>query len=190
MIYTGLNEFVKYFYPQLNKQGLIIDVRDNGGGHVSPMIIERLMRKFVFFCITRNGQPEVNPDEMHYGSKVALVNQYSASDGDIFTYRFKKMGLGKVIGKRTWGGVVGIRGSLPFVDGGDLRKPEFSRYDENGVWCIEGVGVEPDIEVENDPAEEYRGIDRQLDRAIEEVLKDIKANPKEIHPIPPYPVKN
>lgn len=190
MIYTGLNEFVKYFYPQLNKQGLIIDVRDNGGGHVSPMIIERLMRKFVFFCITRNGQPEVNPDEMHYGSKVALVNQYSASDGDIFTYRFKKMGLGKVIGKRTWGGVVGIRGSLPFVDGGDLRKPEFSRYDENGVWCIEGVGVEPDIEVENDPAEEYRGIDRQLDRAIEEVLKDMRANPKNIVPIPPYPVKN
>ncbi|HPY76023.1 MAG: PD40 domain-containing protein [Planctomycetes bacterium] len=190
MMYTGLNEFAKYFYPQLNKPGLIIDVRHNGGGHVSPMIAARLAKKLVFFVITRNGQPDVNPDETHYGSKVALIDQYSASDGDIFAYRFRKLGLGKLIGTRTWGGVVGIRGSLPFVDGGSLHKPEFSRYDEQGNWIMEGVGVEPDIEVENDPALEFQDIDRQLERAIEEVLRDIEANPKTITPIPPYPIKN
>ncbi len=172
----GLNEFVKYFYPQLAKKALIIDDRGNGGGNVSPMIIERLNREIQRSNTARNvefiGQ---TPTKMMLGPKVLLINNYSASDGDLFPYGFKKHQLGKVIGTRTWGGVVGIRGSLPFVDGADLRKPEFASFSaDESKWIIEGHGVEPDIEIDNDPAREYEGIDDQLNKAIEVVLDELK----------------
>ncbi|GMU87322.1 MAG: tricorn protease [Ignavibacteriales bacterium] len=186
----GLNEFVKYYYPQLEKEGLIIDVRGNGGGNVSPQIIERLQRKLTMIDMARNGMPGTNPSGMHFGPKVALADEFSASDGDIFSYRFKFHKLGKLIGKRTWGGVVGIRGSLPFVDGGFLNRPEFSRYDVEGKeWIMEGYGVDPDIYVDNDPALEYEGVDQQLDRAIEEIKNELKTRTKLPDP-PPYPKKN
>ena len=108
------------------------------------------------------------------GPKVLLMDNYSASDGDLFPYQFKKLEMGTIIGLRSWGGVVGIRGSLPFIDGGDLRRPEFAPFDENGNWVIEGYGVEPDIVVDNDPAKEYAGEDQQLNKAIEVVLKQLK----------------
>jgi len=187
---AGLNEFVKHFYPQLSKKALIIDVRGNGGGNVSPMLIERLRREIAMITISRNGVPGINPDEMIWGPKVALCDEFSASDGDIFTYRFKHYKLGKVIGKRTWGGVVGIRGTLPFTDGGVLNRPEFSRYDVEGKeWIMEGYGVDPDIVVDNDPAREVAGQDDQLDKAIEVILNDLKTQEKTIPPPPPYPVK-
>jgi tricorn protease len=172
----GLNEFVKYFYPQLAKKALIIDDRGNGGGNVSPMIIERLNREIQRNNTARNveviGQ---TPTKMMLGPKVLLINNYSASDGDLFPYGFKKHQLGKVIGTRTWGGVVGIRGSLPFIDGADLRKPEFASFSaDESKWIIEGFGVEPDIEIDNDPAREYEGIDDQLNKAIEVVLDELK----------------
>lgn len=186
----GLNEFVKHFYPQLNKKALIIDDRGNGGGNVSPMIIERLRRELVLMRMARNTDYYTMPRQILVGPKVLLIDNYSASDGDLFAYQFKEMGLGKVIGVRTWGGVVGIRGSLPFIDGGDLRKPEFSTYDLEGNWAIEGVGVEPDIRVENDPAKEYAGEDEQLNKAIEVILKEMEDFPYEkLQPIPPYPDK-
>ena len=186
----GLNEFVKYFYPQIRKKGLIIDVRGNGGGNVSPMLIERLRREIVMIDFARNGAPATDPSAMIYGPMVCLADEFSASDGDLFTYRFKTHKLGKVIGKRTWGGVVGIRGSLPLLDGGYLNKPEFSRYDVEGQkWIIEGYGVEPDIYVDNDPAKEYMGIDQQLNKAIDVILEELKTKEKEVPPLPPYPVK-
>ena len=186
----GLNEFVKYFYPQIRKKGLIIDVRGNGGGNVSPMLIERLRREIVMIDFGRNGAPGPDPAAMIYGPMVCLADEFSASDGDLFTYRFKKHKLGKVVGKRTWGGVVGIRGSLPLLDGGSLNKPEFSRYDVEGKnWIIEGYGVEPDIYVDNDPAKEYAGIDQQLNKALEVILEELKTQEKEVPPLPPYPVK-
>jgi len=186
----GLNEFVKYYYPQLEKKALIIDVRGNGGGNVSPMIIERLRREVAMINIARNSIPFVNPGGFVWGPKVCLIDEFSASDGDIFPYRFKKHKLGKLIGKRTWGGVVGIRGSLPMLDGGTLRKQEFSRYDIEGKeWIMEGYGVEPDIFVDNDPAQEYAGIDQQLNKAIEVVLDELETQEKTIPNIPPYPVK-
>ena len=186
----GLNEFVKQFYPQVKKKALIVDVRGNGGGFVSGMIIERLRREIAMITIARNTVPSTEPDAMIYGPMVCLADEFSASDGDIFPYRFKQYHLGKVIGKRTWGGVVGIRGSLPFVDGGSLNKPEFSRYGIEGKeWIMEGKGVEPDIYVDNDPAKEYAGDDQQLDRAIQEILTELKTKEKEIPPHPPYPVK-
>ncbi|KAA3611321.1 MAG: protease [Calditrichaeota bacterium] len=184
----GLNEFVKHFYPQIRKKALIVDVRGNGGGNVSPMIIERLRREAVMINMARNTSPGPNPGSIIYGPMIALADEFSASDGDIFTFRFKKHKLGKVVGKRTWGGVVGIRGSLPFVDGGDLRKPEFSRYDLEGKkWLMEGIGVEPDIYVDNDPYKEFTGEDQQLNRAVKEIMDELKTKKKEIKPIPAYP---
>ncbi len=186
----GLNEFVKHFYPQLNKEALIIDDRGNGGGNVSPMIIERLNRELTMYGMARNTGITTKPAQILNGPKVLLLDNYSASDGDLFPYQFKKLGIGTVIGVRSWGGVVGIRGSLPFIDGADMRKPEFAPFDVDGKkWIIEGYGVDPDIEIKNDPAREYKGIDDQLDKAIEVVLKDLtkrKATPE----IPVKPVKN
>lgn len=186
----GLNEFVKYYYPQLKKEALIIDVRGNGGGNVSPMIIERLRRELAMIDIARNGVPNLNPGGMVLGPKVSLIDEFSMSDGDIFTYRFKHYKLGPVIGKRSWGGVVGIRGSLPLLDGGFLNRPEFSRYNIEGTeWIMEGYGVDPDIVVENDPASDFEGKDDQLNKAIEVILEEMKKNPAKISPPPPYPDK-
>ena len=187
----GLNEFVKYFYPQTyGREGLIVDVRGNGGGNVSPQIIERLRRENIMIDIARN--TAISPDQggMVLGPKVMLIDEFSASDGDIVAYRFKKLKLGPVIGKRTWGGVVGIRGSLPLLDGGFLNRPEFSRYDIEGKeWIMEGKGVEPDIYVDNDPAKEFAGIDEQLNKAIEVLKEEMKKNPAKLPEPPPYPDK-
>jgi len=186
----GLNEFVKYFYPQLKKKALIIDVRGNGGGSVSAMIIDRLVREITMIGIARNSIPTADPEAAFLGPKVALCDEFSASDGDIFPYRFKTLGVGKVIGKRTWGGVVGIRGSLPLLDGGVLFKPEFASAGAAGQgWIIEGHGVDPDIVVDNDPAREFAGIDDQLTKGIEVILEELKTKGRELPPVPPFPVK-
>jgi tricorn protease len=184
----GLNEFIKYFYPQISKKALIIDDRGNGGGFVSSLVAERLSKELVYYEVVRNTTGAPDP-QGHYGPKVLLMNEYSASDGDIFPYRFKKYGLGITIGKRTWGGVVGIRGTLPIVDDGFLTRPEFAPYLAAG-FIIEGHGVDPDIVVDNDPAKEYAGIDEQLNRAIEELLTQLKTKQQDVPPIPPYPDKS
>lgn len=187
----GLNEFVKYFYPQLSKRALIIDDRGNGGGNVSPMIIERLNREMTMIRTARNTDASPGRLEMVWGPKCMLIDHYSASDGDLFPYQFKKLKMGKVIGTRSWGGVVGIRGSLPFIDGGSLMRPEFAPYDTEGKeWIIEGHGVDPDILIENDPAKEYAGEDQQLDKAVEVILDELKNWPKELPAAPPFPDKS
>jgi tricorn protease len=191
MSVEGLNEFVKYYYPQIRKDGLIVDVRGNGGGNVSQQIIERLRREVAMIDIARNTAYSPDPDGTIVGPKVMLLDEFSASDGDIVAYRFKKYKIGPIVGKRSWGGVVGIRGSLPLLDGGFLMKPEFSRYDVEGKeWIMEGKGVEPDIYVDNDPAKEFAGDDQQLDKAIEVVLDLLKKNPPVVPPPPPYPDKS
>jgi Uncharacterized protein related to the periplasmic component of the Tol biopolymer transport system len=185
----GLNEFVKYFYPQLTKKALIIDDRGNGGGNVSPMIIERLRREAAMWTVTRNGgAAEIKPNQMMNGPKVLLFNKYSASDGDLFPWQFKHYKLGTTIGTRSWGGVVGIRGSLPFIDGGTLNRPEFAPFDQNGNWIIEGHGVDPDIVIDNNPYDEFNGIDAQLDKAIEVILEQMKDWP-EAPAVPAWPDK-
>jgi tricorn protease len=187
----GLNEFTKQYFPQIKKKGLIVDVRGNGGGFVSPLVIDRLRRALVMVELARNGTPQTNPPQTFLGPMVALCNEFSASDGDIFPFRFKSNGLGKLIGKRTWGGVVGIRNSLPFTDGGSLNRPEFAPYAKDGKdWVIEGYGVDPDIVVDNDPAKEFKGEDEQLNRAIEEIQKDMKTKPGVLPTPPPYPNRN
>ncbi len=188
---AGLNEFIKHFYPQLDKKALIIDDRGNGGGNVSPMIIERLNRELTRSNMSRNATiPGHTPRQMLVGPKVLLINNYSASDGDLFPYSFKKRKMGKVIGVRSWGGVVGIRGSLPFIDGADMRKPEFASYSsDESKWIIEGYGVDPDIWVDNDPAKEYAGEDQQLEKAIEVILEELKTFNKTVPAIPAFPNK-
>ena len=183
----GLNEFVKHFYPQLEKKALIIDVRGNGGGNVSPQLIERLRREIAMIAIARNSVPTTSPGAMLYGPMVCLVNEFSASDGDLFPFRFRHYKLGKLVGKRSWGGVIGIRGSLPFVDGGSLNKPEFASYDIEGkTWPIENHGVDPDIVVDNEPGEEFRGNYQQLTRGIEVILDELRTW-KALPPPPPFP---
>ncbi|PYL89993.1 MAG: hypothetical protein DMF14_11250 [Verrucomicrobia bacterium] len=187
----GLNEFTKLYFPQIRKKALIVDVRGNGGGFVSPLVIERLRRALVMVGIARNGMPATDPPQTFLGRMVTLIDEFSASDGDIFPYRFKTLGLGKLIGKRTWGGVIGIRDSLPLVDGGQFFKPEFAPYSKEGKdWIIESHGVDPDIVVDNDPAKEFRGEDQQLDRAIQEIQEELKTKRYDLPPVPPYPNRN
>ena len=172
----GLNEFSRYFYPQLDKEGLIIDDRANGGGNVSPMILERLSRE-PYRLTMRRGSARIGtvPDAVQVGPKVCLINKYSASDGDLFPWGFRALGLGKLIGTRTWGGIVGISGSLPYMDGTDIRVPFFTSFDpKTGNWIIENQGVDPDILIDNDPVKEWNGEDQQLDRAIQEVMKELQ----------------
>ena len=172
----GLNEFARYFYPQLDKEALIIDDRANGGGNVSPMIIERLLRQAYRMTMYRGQERNGTiPDATHHGPKVLLVDKYSASDGDLFPWSFKANNLGTVIGTRTWGGIVGISGSLPYIDGTDVRVPFFTNYDaKTGEWIVENHGVDPDILIDNDPIKEYMGEDEQLNKAIEVALEQIK----------------
>lgn len=181
----GLNEFARYFYPQLDKEALVIDDRANGGGNVSPMIIERLLRR-PYRLTMRRGSTKVGtvPDATLVGPKVLLVNKYSASDGDLFPWSFKANGIGKVVGTRTWGGIIGISGSLPYMDGTDVRVPFFTNYDAaTGQWIVENHGVDPDILVDNDPVREQAGQDQQLDKAIEVILEELKDR----RPLPAVP---
>lgn len=188
----GLNQFARYFYPQLDKEALIIDDRGNGGGNVSPMIIERLLRKPGLGTMRRNSKTASLKPDAHVGPKVCLIDQYSASDGDLFPWQFQHYGIGTLIGQRTWGGVVGISGTLPFIDGGDMRKPEYAHFAPDGSsFIIEGEGVHPDIEVVNDPYVEYQGTDAQLTRAITVLLDELaKAKPTGVPKIPPFPDKS
>lgn len=188
----GLNQFARYFYPQLDKEALIIDDRGNGGGNVSPMIIERLLRKPSLGTMLRNNKTASIKPDAHVGPKVCLIDQYSASDGDLFPWQFRHHGIGPLIGQRTWGGVVGISGTLPFIDGGDLRKPEFAHFAADGSsFIIEGEGVHPDIEVVNDPYAEYKGHDAQLERGIALLLQQLAEGiPTGVPSIPPFPDKS
>ena len=184
----GLQEFIRQYYPQLRKEGLIVDVRANGGGFVSEMILERLRRKTVGMGSTRSARPSPYPDASFNGPMVALISEYSASDGDIFPYYFREYGLGPLIGKRTWGGVVGIRGlGSGMIDGGYTFVPEFGTYSMKGAWVIENEGVAPDIEVDDLPGDVMAGKDAQLDRAIAEIEKRVKENPPVWPPEPKSP---
>ena len=192
----GLNEFVKQYYPQIRKEGMIIDVRYNGGGFVDQLIFERLRRVLAGMESARNWENSSGntiPPVVFHGYMAAITNQYAASDGDFFSEFFKIYKLGPLIGERTWGGVRGIRGMMPLIDGGSVSRPEFSLYGLDSKWMVENRGVAPDIEVDDRPDDVVRGKDAQLERAIQEVMKQIEANPKKLPARPPdlpaYPDK-
>ncbi|HZQ25510.1 MAG TPA: PDZ domain-containing protein [Terriglobales bacterium] len=187
----GLNQFVKQFFPQIRKQGLIIDVRYNGGGFVDQLIFERLRRILAGMDSARNWTSSTVPDVVFHGALVGITNRMAASDGDLFSYYFKYYKLGPLIGERTWGGVRGIRGNIPLIDGGYITRPEFALYGLDSKWLIENHGVQPDIVVENRPDLVVKGQDPQLEKAIELVMQEIQANPKKLPArppdLPPYP---
>lgn len=187
---SGISEFIKWYYPQMRKDGLVVDVRSNGGGNVSQMLIERLSRKLLGTRFARTIDDfRTYPNEVFLGRLVCLLNENSASDGDIFAARFKQAGLGPLIGKRSWGGVIGITSHGPLMDGGDIRVPQFATNDLEGNWIIEGHGVDPDIVVENAPESLIAGRDPQLERGIEEVLRLIREDPPQRPTRPPDPVR-
>jgi tricorn protease len=186
----GAREFVKWFYPQATMNGLIVDDRSNGGGNISQWIIERLRREVLGVRHARTSEdPRTYPDVVMRGPMACLISESSASDGDIFPYMFRVAGLGPLIGKRTWGGVVGITNHGQLIDGGTVNVPQFATESVEGKYVMEGEGVSPDIEVDNDPASEIAGKDRQLDRAIQEVMKGLAKDPHELPGRPPDPVK-
>lgn len=186
---NGIREFIKWYYPQLRKEALIVDVRANGGGNVSRMLIERLRRKVLALNYSRtNDDASTYPDGTFIGPMVALLDENSASDGDIFPAMFREAGLGQLIGKRSWGGVVGITNRGQLIDGGTVNVPESGLASKNGEWIIEGYGVDPDIEVDNDPQSVIAGKDPQLERAITEMMAKLK-QPVKLPPKPAAPVK-
>lgn len=182
----GLTAFVRGFYPQTRKEGLIVDERWNGGGYVSQMVLERLRRRPIAAGVGREGAPETYPVRAMSGPMAVLINERAGSDGDIFPTGFRLYGLGPLIGTRTWGGVVGIRGDKPFVDAGIAMQPEFAWWDAVLGFGLEGRGVSPDIEVERTPADIVAGRDPQLERAISELLPRLG---KDASPKPPVPGK-
>jgi len=187
---NGIREFIKWYYPQIDKEALIVDVRANGGGNVSRMLIERLKRKLLGINYARTDDfGNTYPDAVFLGPMVALLDQNSASDGDIFPFMFREAGLGPLIGKRSWGGVVGINNRGPLIDGGNIFVPGSALANSKGQWVIEGYGVDPDIEVDNDPQSEIAGRDPQLERGIAELMTKIKNNPTKLPPHPAAPVK-
>jgi len=187
----GLNEFVKQFFPQIRKEGMIFDVRYNGGGFVDQLILERLRRVLAGMDSLRNWESGTVPPVVFHGAMACITNHYAASDGDLFSYFFKYYKLGPLIGERTWGGVRGIRGNITLMDGGYITRPEASRYDLNGKWIIENRGVQPDVVVENRPDLVVKGQDPQLEKAIELVMKEMQEHPKKLPPrpadLPAYP---
>ena len=187
----GIYEFIKWYYPQIRRQGLVVDVRSNGGGNVSQWLIERLDNRLLG---TRFGvmsdDPGTYPGTVFHGHMVCLVNENSASDGDIFPHRFRQAGLGPLIGRRTWGGVVGISSLGTLIDGGAVMVPLQATNSPEGDYIIEGEGVVPDIDVVNEPKDVQAGKDAQLERGIEEVLSRMKAEPKALPKRPADPVKS
>lgn len=188
---AGLNSFAKAFYPQFYKKGLIIDVRYNGGGFTSKMIIDRLEREITTMDQPREGKPGPIPERAFGGHLVLLINQDTGSDGEIFSETWKQRGFGPIIGQRTWGGAVGIEAHQPLVDGAVTTPPQFADYNLKGEWTIEGIGVIPDIEVVNMPGDVLEGRDAQLEKALEVITERIAAGPKiRIPERPDYPDKS
>ena len=185
----GIREFIKWYYSQITKEGLVVDVRANGGGNVSQMLIERLRRKVLALNYSRTAdEASTYPGGTVIGPMAALLNENSASDGDIFPAMFREAGLGPLIGKRSWGGVIGIGNRGTLIDGGTIFVPESAFASSKGQWIIEGYGVDPDIEVENDPKSLIEGKDPQLDRAVAEIMKKL-TKPVKLPPRPAAPVK-
>ncbi len=186
----GIREFIKWYYGQIRKDGLVVDVRANGGGNVSRMLIERLRRKMLAVNFGRTDDlADSYPDGVFIGPMAAILDERSSSDGDIFPAMFREAGLGPLIGRRSWGGVVGINGTGALIDGGTIFVPTSGMANTKGQWIIEGYGVDPDIPVENEVKATIDGKDQQLERAVAEVMKKIEAGGAKYPTKPAGPVK-
>jgi len=174
---NGQNELVRQFIPQHKMEGLIIDERFNSGGQFSDRFIEMMNRPIYGYAARRDHSDIEIPIITHVGPKVMLINEWAGSGGDAFPYNFRKAGLGPLVGKRTWGGLVGIIGNPMFIDGGFISAPNIAFWHPDGYWDVEGYGVDPDYEVENFPHELALGKDAQLEKAIEIILETLTKKP-------------
>jgi tricorn protease len=184
---NGQNDLFRQFYGQSNKPALIIDERWNGGGQIPDRFVELLNRPVRNYWAVRDGQDWSWPPNANFGAKCMLINGLAGSGGDCFPHYFRQSGVGKLIGTRTWGGLVGISGNPGLIDGGYTSAPTFAFYESDGTWGIEGHGVDPDIEVVDDPALMVGGKDPQLDRAIALMLEEASASPYQAPSRPQYP---
>jgi tricorn protease len=174
----GYAEFHRAYLAEVDREGLIVDIRYNGGGHVSPLLLQKLLRRRIGYDVSRWGKvPSPYPPESVFGPVVTLTNEFAGSDGDIFSHGFKTLGIGPLIGKRTWGGVVGIWPRHALVDGTITSQPEFSFWFSNVGWGVENYGTDPDIEIDNKPQDYAKGVDAQLERSIKEIMKLMEKNP-------------
>jgi tricorn protease len=186
---NGFNEFIRAFYSQFNKEGLIIDARYNSGGNVPNPMIERLSRQVLNLWGRREGKSWVTPSAAPRGPMVCLINGYAGSGGDAFPYYFRETGCGPLIGMTTWGGLIGYSRGITLMDGGFITMPDFGFINLKGAWDVERIGVKPDIEIDNLPEEAAKGRDQQLEKGIETVLERIKENPVKLPEKPAYPIK-
>jgi len=183
----GLTAFNRYFYAQIGKQAVIVDERFNGGGLLATDIAEILNRKLLSAASNRVGMPLVQPQGI-FGPKVMIINERAGSGGDAMPWYFKRAGVGKLIGTRTWGGLVGMNGAPQLMDGGFVAAPSSGIYNPlTGEWEVENIGVPPDVEVEQDPALVRKGHDPQLEKAVEVALEELKKNPPPTLRHPPFP---
>ncbi|HVO89865.1 MAG TPA: S41 family peptidase, partial [Casimicrobiaceae bacterium] len=171
MMSAGYAEFHRYFGVECDRDALIVDVRYNRGGHVSQLLLEKVARRRIAYCVARWGHPEPYPNESRFGPVVALTNEHAGSDGDIFSHGFKLMKLGPLVGTRTWGGVIGINPRHTLVDGTQTTQPEYSFWFADVGWGVENYGTDPQIEVDNAPQDAAAGRDRQLETALATVLE-------------------
>jgi tricorn protease len=184
---TGFNYFRRYFYPQAYKEAIIVDERFNGGGMVADYYIEHLRRQFISNWAMRYGEDLRTPSAAIFGPKVMIIDETAGSGGDLLPWMFRKFGLGKLVGKRTWGGLVGILGFPVLMDGGSVTAPNLAIWTPEGGWVVENEGVAPDSEVEQTPSAVMDGRDPQLEKAIEVVMEELKKNPPVRPHRPPYP---
>jgi tricorn protease len=184
----GHTYFKRYFFPQVHKDAIIIDERFNGGGLVADYYIDILRRPLTCYWHMRYGPDLKTPGASIQGPKVMLINESAGSGGDLLPWMFRKFKLGKLIGKRTWGGLVGTLGFPILLDGAYVSAPNLAIWTEDG-WIVENVGVPPDIEVEQWPADVIAGHDPQLEKAIEVIMEELKKNPPKKLKRPPYPVR-
>jgi tricorn protease len=186
--FGGFTNFTRYFFAQVDKQAVIVDERFNGGGALATDIVEFLSRKHLSSVATRDGGDEPQPQGAIFGPKVMLINEFAGSGGDAMPWYFRRAGIGKLIGKRTWGGLVGRAGSPPLMDGGFVSAPSSGVWDpDESQWIAENVGIAPDIEVEHDPELVRRGHDPQLERAVQEMLAELERNPPKKPARPKFP---
>jgi tricorn protease len=184
---NDITAWYRQFYPVHDRQGLIVDVRSNNGGNIDAFILEKLIRQAWFYWKGRVGRPTWN---MHYafrGHMVVLVNEDTASDGEAFADGFRRLGLGPVIGARTWGGEIWLGSQNRLSDGGLARAPMTGVYGPEGEWLIEQIGVVPDVEIVNMPHATFNGEDEQLDTAIGYLLEEIANDPRPVPDPPPHP---
>ena len=186
---SDMDDFVKQFYPVFNRKGLILDVRENFGGNIDSWVLEKLLRKAWMYWQRRSGGPTWNMQYAFRGHMVILCDQETSSDGEAITEGFRRLGFGKVIGMRTWGGEIWLSSDNRLVDNGIASAAENGVYGPEGKWLIEGRGVEPDITVDNLPFETFNGKDAQLEYTVDYLKKQIKDNPVEVPPAPPHPNK-